>query len=58
MYLNPDDVDTKEPPIMVKRIKNKDTSKFEAYVVIPDVDIEEITANNILKIPSFGIIKK
>ena len=58
MYLNPDDVDTKEPPIMVKRIKNKDISKLEAYVVIPDVDIDEITANNILKIPSFGIIKK
>ena len=58
MYLKPDDVDTKDPPIMVKRIKNKDISKLEAYVVIPDVDIDEITANNILKIPSFGIIKK
>ena len=58
MYLKPDDVDIKDPPIMVKRIKNKDISKLEAYVVIPDVDIDEITANNILKIPSFGIIKK
>ena len=58
MYLKPDDVDTKEPPTMVRRIKNKETSWLEAYVVIPDVDIEEITANNMLKIPSFGIIMK
>ena len=58
MYLKPEDVDIKDPPTIVNNIKNKDKSKFEEYVVIPDVEIDEVIANKTLENPSFGIIKK
>tara|TARA_B110000438_G_scaffold260576_1_gene270712 strand:+ start:1455 stop:1610 length:156 start_codon:yes stop_codon:yes gene_type:complete len=51
-------VDTKEPPIIVKSIKNKDKSKLDEYVEIPDVDIEDTIANKTFKKPSSGITKK
>ena len=63
MYLIPDEVDIRDPPIIVKRIQKRDMSKLRElanveYVVIPDVDIEEVTPKKILVIPSFGTIKK
>ena len=51
-------MDIKDPPIIVNDIKNKDKSKFEEYVVIPDVEIDEVIANKTLKNLSFGITKK
>ena len=63
MYLIPDEVDIIEPPIIVKRIQKRDMSKSselanEEYVVMPDVDTEEVTLKKMLAIPSFGTIKK
>ena len=63
MYLIPDEVDTIEPPIIVKRIQKRDMSKSseranEEYVVMPDVDIDEVTTKKTLAIPSCGIRKK
>ena len=51
-------MDIKDPPIIVNDIKNKDKSKFEEYVVIPDVEIDEVIAKNRLANPTFGTIKK
>ena len=51
-------MDINEPPTIVNNIKNKDKSKFEEYVVIPDVEIDEVIANKTLVNPSLGIIKK
>ena len=42
MYLNPEDVDIKDPPIIVNSIKNNDKSRFDEWVVIPTVDIEVV----------------
>ena len=56
--MNPEDVDIKDPPIIVNNIKNNDKSKFEEYVEIPDVEIDEVIANNTLAKPSSGITKK
>ena len=58
MYLKPEDVDIKDPPTIVNDMKNKDKSKFEEYVVIPDVEIDEVIANKTLENLSFGITKK
>ena len=58
MYLNPDDVDIKDPPTIVNNIRNKDKSKFDEYVDIPEVEIEDVMERNTLAIPSLGIIKK
>ena len=58
MYLKPEEVDISDPPTIVKRIKNKDTSKFDEYVAIPDVEIDEVTERKTLAAPSWGIIKK
>ena len=58
MYLKPEEVDISDPPTIVKRIKNKDTSKFEEKVVIPDVEIDDIIAKNTLANPSFENTKK
>ena len=63
MYLIPDEVDIKDPPIIVKRIQKRDMSKLRElanveYVVIPDVDIEEVIAKKTSAIPSVGIKKK
>ena len=58
MYLKPEDTETNDPPIIVKSIKIKDIWKFEEYIAIPDVEIEDVTAKNIGLIPSEGIIKK
>ena len=58
MYLKPEDVDIKDPPTIVNNIKNKDKSRFEEYVDIPDVEIDEVIAKNTLANPSFGITKK
>ena len=44
--------------MVVKRIKNKDMSKLEEYVAIPEVEIDEHTDKKTLEIPSLGIIKK
>ena len=51
-------MDITDPPTIVKRIKNNDTSKFEEYIDIPDVEIDEVIAKRTLANPSFGIIKK
>ena len=58
MYFKPEDVDIKDPPIIVKRIKNRDTSKFDEYVAMPDVEIDEVMARKTLPNSSLGIIKK
>ena len=58
MYFKPEDVDIKDPPTTVKRIKNSETSKLDEYVDIPDVEIDEVTARKILAIPSLEIKKK
>jgi hypothetical protein len=50
--LNPDEVEIKDPPIIVIRIKNNETSKLDEYIDMPEVETDEITANKILKIPS------
>ena len=51
-------MDIKDPPTIVKRTKNRDTSKFDEYVAIPDVEIEEVIARKTLANSSLGIIKK
>ena len=43
---------------MVNRIKNKEISKFDEYIDIPEVAIEEVTARITLKKLSVGIMKK
>ena len=58
MYFKPEDVEIKDPPTIVKRIKNVETSKSDEYVAIPDVEIDEVTARKILATPSLEIIKK
>ena len=58
MYFKPEDVDIKDPPTMVKRIKNNETSKLDEYVDIPVVEIDEVTARKIPATSSLGIIKK
>ena len=58
MYFKPEDVDIKDPPTIVKRIKNNETSKLDEYVDIPDVEIDEVTARKILANSSLEIIKK
>ena len=58
MYLKPDEVDIKEPPKTVKRIKNNDISVFEEQTEIPEVAIDVETARKTLAMPSLGIIKK
>ena len=58
VYLKPEEVEITVPPIIVSSIKNKDRSKFEEYVVTPDVEIEEIIAKNTLTKPTSEIIKK
>ena len=58
MYFKPEDVDIKDPPTIVKRIKNSETSKLDEYVDIPDVEIDEVTARRILANPSLEITKK
>jgi|ETN01SMinimDraft_4_1059930.scaffolds.fasta_scaffold662266_1 hypothetical protein len=63
MYLIPDEVDNKDPPIIVKSIQKRDMSKLregpnEAYVVMPDVDIDEVITKKTSAIPSLGIKKK
>ena len=58
MYLKPEEVEIKDPPTIVKRIKNKDTSKFDEYVDMPDVEIDEVMARKTSTNSSLGIIKK
>ena len=58
MYFKPEDVDIKDPPTTVKRIKNSETSKLDEYVEIPEVAIDDATARKVLAIPSLEIIKK
>ena len=41
MYLNPEDVDIIEPPTIVSNIKNKETSKSNEYVEMPEVETDE-----------------
>ena len=58
IYFKPEDVDIKDPPTIVNRIKNSEMSKSEEYVDIPEVEIDEVTARKILATVSLGIIKK
>ena len=51
-------MDIKDPPTIVNNIKNKDRSKFEEWVVIPEVEIDDVIAKNRLATPSFGTTKK
>ena len=39
--MKPDDVDIKDPPTIVNSMKNSERSKFDEYVLIPDVEIDE-----------------
>ena len=48
----PEVLEIKDPPIIVIRIKNNETSKLEEYIDMPEVETDEITANKMLKIPS------
>ena len=43
---------------MVNSIKKSDTSKFDEYDEIPEVDKDDTIAKKTLATPSFGIIKK
>ena len=58
MYLIPDEVDIKEPPIIVNNIKNMDILKFEKCKPIPDVDNDEVIARKKLEMFTSGRIKK
>tara|TARA_B110000438_G_C15346501_1_gene450227 strand:+ start:320 stop:535 length:216 start_codon:yes stop_codon:yes gene_type:complete len=58
VYLKPEDVDIKDPPITVNNIRNKDKSKLDGEVVIPDVAIDDTIPRNVLKKFSFGTTKK
>mgnify|MGYP007010379374 CR=1 FL=1 len=58
MYLNPEDVDIKEPPTTDNKIKNKDKSSLGVKVVIPDVEIDEVIEKSTLAKSSSGITKK
>ena len=58
IYFKPEDVDIKDPPTIVRRIKNSETSKLDEYIDIPVVEIDEVTARKMLATPSLGIIKK
>ena len=58
MYFKPEDVDIKDPPTSVKRIKKREISKLDEYVEIPEVEIDEVTASKMLANPSLEIIKK
>ena len=58
MYFKPEEVDIKEPPIIVNIIKNKDKSKFDEYIDMPDVEIDEAIAKKTFTILSLGIITK
>ena len=51
-------MDINDPPIIVKRIKNSETSTLDEYIDIPDVEIDEITARKTLATPSLEITKK
>ena len=51
-------MDIKDPPTIVNNIRNKDKSKFDVYVVIPDVEIDDVIAKKILGNPSSWTIKK
>ena len=58
IYFKPEDVDIKDPPTIVNRIKNSEMSKSEEYVDIPEVEIDEVTASKTLATPSLEIAKK
>ena len=58
MYLNHEDVDITDPPTIVNKIKNNDKSTFGVYVVIPEVEIDEVIAKSTLAKSSFGTTKK
>tara|TARA_B100001750_G_C14953937_1_gene324942 strand:+ start:31 stop:207 length:177 start_codon:yes stop_codon:yes gene_type:complete len=58
VYLNPDEVDIKEPPTIVNNIKNNDKFKSELYNEIPEVEIDVVTAKNTFAKPSSEITKK
>jgi len=51
-------VDINDPPIIVNKIKNKDKSRSDENVEIPDVEIDDVIENNTLEKPTSGIIKK
>ena len=51
-------MDIKDPPTIVKRTKNRDTSKFDEYVDIPDVEIDVVMASNTSATFPLGITKK
>ena len=51
-------MDINDPPIIVSKIKNNSVLKLKELVVIPEVEIEEVTPRNIWEKPSFEIIKK
>ena len=51
-------MDIKDPPTIVKRIKNNETSKLDEYIAIPDVEIDEVIERKTPAIPSLGMIKK
>jgi len=40
-------VDINDPPIIVSKIKNNSVLKLKELVVIPEVEIEEVTPRNI-----------
>ena len=58
MYLKPDEVDIKEPPTIVNRIKNRAEFPLEVQTVMPEVEIEEIIAKNIFTKLLFEFRKK
>ena len=51
-------MDIKEPPTIANNMKNKDKSKSDEYVEIPEVEMDDVIANNTLAKPSSGITKK
>ena len=47
-----------DPPTTVRRIKKSDKSKFVEYVLMPEVDIDDVIAKKTLASPSLLITKK
>ena len=51
-------MDIRDPPTIVKIVKNNEASNCPVYIVIPEVEIDDVTAKITFEKPASGIIKK
>ena len=58
VYLKPDEVEIKDPPTIVRSIKNKAELLLSEYIAKPDVAIEDVTDNKMFAKLSSEFIKK